>query len=129
MARPWIVVVLAVLLSGCATSGGPSQGDEAARPPEPLAPDSLEAVRQSAERSDPEAQFELSRVYLLGLGAPQDLAESVRWLRMSAEQGYARAQYTLGLVYAIGIGVPADDAEAVRWYRLGRRSGPRRRAV
>jgi uncharacterized protein len=46
--------------------------------------------------ADPEAQYHLGRLYLLGKGAPKDSIQAARWLRLSANKGDHRAQALLG---------------------------------
>ena len=46
--------------------------------------------------ADPEAQYHLGRLYLLGKGAPKDAIQAARWLRLSANKGDHRAQALLG---------------------------------
>jgi TPR repeat protein len=46
--------------------------------------------------ADPEAQYYLGRLFLLGKGAPKDAIEAARWLRLSANKGDHRAQALLG---------------------------------
>ena len=46
--------------------------------------------------ADPEAQYQLGRLYLVGKGAPKDAIQAARWLRLSANKGDHRAQALLG---------------------------------
>ena len=46
--------------------------------------------------ADPEAQYYLGRLFLLGKGAPKDAIQAARWLRLSANKGDHRAQALLG---------------------------------
>ena len=83
----------------------------------------LAEIRRRAEQGDPEAQYQLGLRHTIGLGVPQDAAESIRWYRLAAEQGLADAQVILADRHARGEGVPQDDAEAVRWFRLAADQG------
>lgn len=76
-------------------------------------------TRRSAEGGDAEAQLDLARMLQLGVGAPQDTAQSMAWLRKSAEGGYAPAQSALGLAYAVGGKVPVDRVQGEYWLRKG----------
>ena len=46
--------------------------------------------------ADPEAQYYLGRLYLLGKGAPKDAIQAARWLGISGHNGNHRAQALLG---------------------------------
>ncbi len=91
--------------------------------------DYTEAVkwyRKAAEQGIAEAQFELGRCLLKGLGDPEfhpDTDEGVKWVRKAVEQGYAKAQMQLGDLYENGYGVPQDIHEAIRLYRLAAEQG------
>ena len=85
-------------------------------------PESIAAfaeTRRVAETGDVEAQLELARMLQLGVGAPQDTAQSMAWIRKSAEGGYAPAQAALGLAYAVGGKVPIDRVQGEYWLRQG----------
>lgn len=85
-------------------------------------PESIAAfaeTRRVAETGDVEAQLELARMLQLGVGAPQDTAQSMAWIRKSAENGYAPAQAALGLAYAVGGKVPIDRVQGEYWLRQG----------
>ncbi|WP_180287776.1 tetratricopeptide repeat protein [Janthinobacterium sp. 35] len=76
-------------------------------------------TRRVAETGDVEAQLELARMLQLGVGTPQDTAQSMAWIRKSAEGGYAPAQAALGLAYAVGGKVPIDRVQGEYWLRQG----------
>jgi TPR repeat protein len=80
-------------------------------------------VRNAAEQSDAEAEYNLGVAYDNGKGVPQDNAQAAAWFRKAAEQGFAEAQYELGLLYAKGQGVPQDYAQAVLWTRKAAEQG------
>lgn len=74
--------------------------------------------RQSAERGDMEAQFELAEMYKAGRGVPRDAAAAATWYDKAAAQGYMPAQFELGCMYLNGLGLARDEAKAREW--LGR---------
>ena len=76
-------------------------------------------TRRVAETGDVEAQLELARMLQLGVGTPQDTAQSMAWIRKSAEGGYAPAQSALGLAYSVGGKVPIDRVQGEYWLRKG----------
>ena len=94
--------------------------------------------KKKAEAGDGNAQFNLSIMYLNGIGVPKDPAEALKWSRKywdqrrlamsqsapdftmtksQAEAGDASAQFDLGLIYYEGLNVPKDTGEAIKWYR------------
>ena len=76
-------------------------------------------LRERAAKGDPEAQFNLGKMYEAGRGSyKKDYAEAARWYRAAAEQGDAFAQASLGILYRFGKGVPQDVVEAYMWLYL-----------
>lgn len=61
-------------------------------------------------------------MHWLGVGAPHDYAEAVRWFRRAADQGDEKAQFALGLSYLHGQGVAQDLVAAYMWFDLAARS-------
>ncbi|WP_219116815.1 tetratricopeptide repeat protein [Janthinobacterium sp. UMAB-56] len=94
-----------------------ARADAASHSPESIA--EFAETRRMAETGDVEAQLELARMLQLGVGAPQDTAQSMAWVRKSAEGGYAPAQSALGLAYTVGDKVPIDRVQGEYWLRKG----------
>ncbi|NHQ93761.1 tetratricopeptide repeat protein [Janthinobacterium lividum] len=88
-------------------------------PPSEQAKAQFAQARAQAEGGDAEAQLELARMLQLGVGAPQDTAQSMAWIRKSAEGGYAPAQAALGLAHTVGGKVPIDRVQGEYWLRKG----------
>jgi len=65
--------------------------------------------------ADPEAQYHLGRLYLLGKGAPKDAIQAARWLRLSANKGHHRAQALLGSMLFKGEDVSRQAALGLFW--------------
>jgi len=65
--------------------------------------------------ADPEAQYHLGRLYLLGKGAPKDAIQAARWLRLSANKGDHRAQALLGGMLFKGEEVSRQAALGLFW--------------
>jgi TPR repeat protein len=65
--------------------------------------------------ADPEAQYHLGRLYLLGRGAPKDAIQAARWLRLSANKGDHRAQALLGSMLFKGEDVSRQAALGLFW--------------
>ena len=64
---------------------------------------------------DPEAQYHLGRLYLLGKGAPKDAITAARWLQLSADKGDHRAQALLGGMLFKGEEVSRQAARGLFW--------------
>ncbi|KKO64058.1 Sel1 repeat protein [Janthinobacterium sp. KBS0711] len=94
-----------------------ARADVTSHSPESIA--EFAETRRLAETGDVEAQLELARMLQLGVGAPQDTAQSMAWIRKSAEGGYAPAQAALGLAYTVGGKVPIDRVQGEYWLRKG----------
>jgi len=94
-----------------------ARADVASHSPENIA--EFAETRRLAETGDVEAQLELARMLQLGVGTPQDTAQSMAWIRKSAEGGYAPAQAALGLAYTVGGKVPIDRVQGEYWLRKG----------
>ena len=57
----------------------------------------------------------VARLYLEGLGVPQDCAVAAKWLQPVAERGDRWAQYQLAVLYQNGRGVAKDPTQAIAW--------------
>jgi hypothetical protein len=65
--------------------------------------------------ADPEAQYHLGRLYLLGKGSVKDPMLAARWLRLAANKGEHRAQALLGALLFKGEEVPRQAALGLFW--------------
>jgi uncharacterized protein len=65
--------------------------------------------------ADPEAQYYLGQLYLLGRGTPKDAITAARWLQLSAEKGDHRAQAVLGGMLFKGEQVSRQAARGLFW--------------
>ena len=80
---------------------------------------------QKALGGDPEAQYQVGRIYCEGKGfqydgkgIPRDYPKAIEYLTKSAQQGHAQAQNDLALMYLHGQGVIEDHQEAAMWLTL-----------
>jgi TPR repeat protein len=71
---------------------------------------------EKANAGDPEAQFNLAKIYYDGKDVEQNDKEAVLWYRKAAEQGYADAQCNLGYMYINGKGVSQNNKTAMEWF-------------
>jgi uncharacterized protein len=74
-------------------------------------------LETAAEAGDPEAMFELARMYERGIGVEQDVDKALALFRRSAGEGFADAINDLGfLYYQGGLGVPRDPKKAIEMF-------------
>jgi TPR repeat protein len=86
------------------------------------APRFADLLRQ-AEGDDAAAEYELARMYGMGLGTPRSAREEHKWLRRSAEHGNAEAQYELGRALRDGHATIQDYEEARTWLQKAAEGG------
>jgi len=92
------------------------------------------AVRRDPERAwemfhyaatyfaDPDAQYDLARLYLDGIGAPKNPRQAVRWLSLASHKGQYRAQAMLGAMLFKGEHVRRQASRGLMWLTLARDS-------
>lgn len=72
-----------------------------------------------------EAQYNLARMYLDGVGAPRDVKYGVRWLGLAAQKGQHQAQALLGQMLFNGDKFHRQAARGLMWLTLAQDSaGP-----
>jgi hypothetical protein len=69
---------------------------------------------------DPNAQYHLGRLYLLGTGTAKDSVQAARWLRLAANKGQHSAQAMLGSMLFKGQGVARQPAMGLAWLTLAK---------
>lgn len=85
--------------------------------------DKLAKLWDQADKSDPKADFELSKLYFEGRGVPQDERLGLQFLKMAADWNFPEAQFQMGeRFYKNQHGVP-DYVSAYMWYALSKRGG------
>jgi uncharacterized protein len=70
--------------------------------------------------SDPNAQYNLARLYLEGTGVGKDARLAARWFNLAAEKGHHASQALLGHLLINGQGVPRQKAKGLMWLTLAR---------
>jgi uncharacterized protein len=70
--------------------------------------------------SDPNAQYNLARLYLDGAGVDKDARQAARWFNLAAEKGHHPSQALLGHLLINGQGVPRQRARGLMWLILAR---------
>lgn len=67
---------------------------------------------------DPEAQYNLGRLYLSGTGVRRDTKQAVRWFVLAANKGHYEAQAVLGRILFKGENMPRQRALGLMWLTL-----------
>jgi hypothetical protein len=109
------------LSSAAASAASPAGRAPAAAPPS--VEKFLGPVGPVPTPATPEAQYQLARDLLEGVGRPVNLSEGVRLLRLAALHDHVPAWFTLGMVCLRGYGQKEDPAEAARWFRKSAETG------
>jgi TPR repeat protein len=65
-----------------------------------------------------DAQYDLARLYLNGIGTPRDSRYGARWLGLAAQKGQHQAQATLGQMLFNGDQLPRQAARGLMWMAL-----------
>lgn len=65
-----------------------------------------------------DAQYDLARLYLKGVGMPRDTKYGVRWLGLAAQKGQHQAQALLGQMLFNGEQLPRQAARGLMWLTL-----------
>ncbi len=74
---------------------------------------------------DPDAQYELGRMYLGGDGGSKDPLQGARWLYQAAMKGHYRAQAAFGsLLFKGDQRLPRDAAKGLMWLKLAAEAAP-----
>lgn len=81
--------------------------------------------------ADPDAQYDLARLYLNGKGTPRDPRQAVRWLSLASHKGQYRAQALLGAMLFKGDVIRRQASRGLMWLTLARDSanGPEDRWI
>ncbi|HSI41027.1 MAG TPA: tetratricopeptide repeat protein [Xanthobacteraceae bacterium] len=70
---------------------------------------------------DPDAQYQLARLYIDGNGVGRDPRFAARWLGLAAQKGQYQAQAVLGqLLFKGDDGIPRQTARGLMWLTLAR---------
>ena len=62
-------------------------------------------LQREANAGNPEAQYQLGKMYDLGDKLERDRQKAVTWYTSAANQGHAESQYQLAIAYLYGLGV------------------------
>jgi uncharacterized protein len=73
---------------------------------------------------NPEAQYQLGRLDLEGIGGPPNALQAARWLSLAAKNEQHQAQALLGRILVNGEGVPRQAARGLMFLMLARDGAP-----
>lgn len=71
-------------------------------------------LKEMAKQGDIEAQYELGKCYMFGIGIHIDYIKAKRWFRVAAKQGHAGAQFHYGYYYSGGS--ERNLSRSAKWY-------------
>jgi TPR repeat protein len=69
---------------------------------------------------DSDAQYNLARLYLDGVGGARDARQAMRWFNLAAEKGHVQAQALLGNMLFVGEGGMRQKARGLMWLTIAR---------
>ncbi len=81
-----------------------------------------ELLQKAADAGDPEAMFELARLFEQGIGVKQDVAKALELFKLSANDDFADAINDLGFLYFQGgLGISRDPKKAISYFERAAR--------
>lgn len=83
----------------------------------------LTQLTATAQKGDPDAQFDLAMHCVYGRGTPQNLPAAFELVRRAANQNYAPAQYVFGVFHKYGIAVATNLTTADEWFQKAANQG------
>ena len=69
---------------------------------------------------DPDAQYNVARLSLEGVGGPQDVKQAVRWFNLAAEKGHVQSKAMLGHLLFTGAAGMRQKARGLMWLTLAK---------
>lgn len=75
----------------------------------------LALLQREANAGNPEAQFQLGRLYDTGEKLERDRQKAITWYTSAANQGHAEAQYRLAVAYLFGVGITRNPSLGESW--------------
>jgi TPR repeat protein len=71
---------------------------------------------------DPDAQYNVARLSLEGVGGPKDVKQAVRWFNLAAEKGHVQSQAMLGHLLFTGAAGMRQRARGLMWLTIAKDS-------
>ena len=69
---------------------------------------------------DPDAQYNVARLSLEGVGGPKDVKQAMRWFNLAAEKGHVQSQAMLGHLLFTGAAGMRQKARGLMWLTLAK---------
>jgi len=83
----------------------------------------LDKLTTLAAKGNAIAMNTLGKMYMQGLGVPQDYGKALQLFRQAAKRKLPNAENNLGVMYAGGYGVPQDFRQAIAWFKKAANQG------
>lgn len=83
----------------------------------------IATIRLQAEEGLASAQYNLGRMYELGIKLPVDKKRAMEWYAKSAKQKYPDAEYRMGISLLYGAGVKRNEPMGRKWLSLAAKHG------
>ncbi len=84
----------------------------------------VKRIQALAEAGDAKAMFHMGKLFVHGIGLPQDMRNAEKWYHKAAEAGEMRAACNMGWLYLYGFGeISQNKDEAFRLLSLGAENG------
>ena len=88
-----------------------------------LPPQSESELLRRANEGDPESQYMLGEMYLVGVGTQPDYGKAKKWLQLAVSQDFAPAKASLAQMYLSGRGVEKDRVKAMSLLKEAKAQG------
>lgn len=84
----------------------------------------VDEVTKEANNGNPDAQYSLALLNVMGKGMPRDLPKALQWFLKAAEKGHAIAQHNAGVMYlGGGDGIEQNFNKAISWFNKAAAQG------
>lgn len=98
-------------------------GDETLKENRTLERGNIGTIRFQAKKGEASAQYNLGRMYELGVKIPVDKKLALAWYEKAAAQGFADAEYRLAITYLYGINADKNEGLGMKWLSAAARHG------
>ena len=79
--------------------------------------------KKLSESGDTQAEYDLSKMYLQGIGTKQDVGQGWFWMIKAADHGNTMAMVELGGRYEYGVNLERDETQASFWFKKAALAG------
>lgn len=88
-----------------------------------LAKGNTDTIQLQAKKGQASAQYNLGRMYELGIKLPVDKKEALNWYEKAAKQGYPDAEYRLAIALLYGVNIEKDETQGRQWLASAAKHG------